>query len=254
MSNDGTIIERHEFDWARLYKIVKNGKTYWAPSVTTCLSVIPNEDIEKWRDAVGHDNANLISYNGTSRGSVMHKYLENFIIKFSETRNHEEALLFSQIETKNSDELKGFTDKHFKIGRGLFYNFYSSQFYSRIKTVIGNEIYLYSVANYPYAGTCDYIFMDWDNNLIIVDFKSAKKPKDSEHISGYKKQISAYMNAYHELYGVKPKSGEVWMSNEQDHEIQKFIISWDESLEHYTQFNELAKIWNEKWQHKLSQL
>jgi hypothetical protein len=54
-----------------------NGKSY--PSVTTVLSILSEEGIQKWRARVGEEEANKISYRASTRGTAVHSIIENYI-------------------------------------------------------------------------------------------------------------------------------------------------------------------------------
>ena len=49
------------------------------PSITTLLGWYSGFGIQKWRDKVGHEEANKITRQAASRGTAVHKIVEDYI-------------------------------------------------------------------------------------------------------------------------------------------------------------------------------
>lgn len=238
-------IIRHSTDFGRIYQV--DQETYF-PSVTTVLSLYQDPELIKFKESVGDDYFNHLGRIGAARGSIMHKYLELFLMQIQSGHSKDEALIFTQTNTPNDPELAGNDLKAWKTGKTLFYNFWYDGVLDQIQTVLENEIYLYATVNEfkvkgGYAGTADFVFIDKEGNLIIADFKTSKKPKDPQHIKGYYMQIAAYMFAYYQRSGKFPESGQIWIANELEPNIQKIKIHKSQWKEIFKAFLKLVGEW-----------
>lgn len=205
----------NKFEYQSLSRIENDGKRQYMtkdgplPSVTTILSATMPEEkravLSNWRKAVGENKAAEIVKESSSRGTRMHKWLENYV-------------------------------KHDQMGvPGT--NPYSQQSHEMAKCIIknglancsefwGTEVNLY----YPslYAGTTDLIGVH-KGDPAILDFKQTNKPKKREWIDDYFIQLLFYGMAHNELYGTKIKKGVILMCSP-DFQYQEFILEgkeWD---------------------------
>ena len=79
-----------KFNYPTSTRALYNGKRLYdvnnekLPSVTTILAATkPQEEIDslnRWREKVGHKQADIISREATERGSSMHDYIEKFLL------------------------------------------------------------------------------------------------------------------------------------------------------------------------------
>jgi len=158
----------------RKYK-TPDGKLY--PSITTVLSSYNKQAIMEWRQRVGEEEANKISRQAAGRGTKLHNTVENYLL-------NEMSDMKMQTMMPDTKELfmsvKPFIDSH-------------------IGNIYGIEQALYS-HKLRLAGRCDCI-AEWDGRLSIVDWKTASKKKDAEHIQNYFMQATAYAEMFGELTG-----------------------------------------------------
>jgi genome maintenance exonuclease 1 len=230
-----------------------NGKRYYNigegikyPSVTTILGAMTDKSgIDKWRKRVGEEKADAISKFSANRGTVMHQLCEYFLGSDKETQRDRLMDAQTQIGTFVIDN--GYTEEETTIGRKLFFNFYNSKCFDRIANVVSIEDTLFSPLMGGYAGRVDIIYENEKGHLVILDFKSSKKPKKEEWIENYKMQIAAYSLAYWEMNGRKPKGGEIWISNEADGFPQVFEMSFDDITKYGKMFLELVKEFHNKF-------
>ena len=141
------------------------------PSVTTVLAKTKDQSyLTKWKNKVGHEEAERIKNLSSKRGTAMHKFIEKYIQK----SGYEDL-------TPIGVEAKPMAQKIIDTGLS-----YVSQYY-------GSEVTLY----YPglYAGTTDLVCRHNDMDT-IVDFKQANQPKRKEWIDDYYMQIAAYAMAH----------------------------------------------------------
>ena len=235
-----TKIERKSYPWGRAYEISReNVKKLVLPSVTTVLKLLTEPKYKSLREQFCEARWQKILDNASYRGTVMHSMLENFLLEYAQSRSVEKSLLVAQDIAKDEESKDPKNINLIKKGRDLFWNFYHNNFWEDIKTVLHNELFLWTDFRGGWAGATDFIFEDHIGNHVIIDFKSASSPKEDDDIESYKCQISAYMFAYAERYGVIPERGEIWIANEKESGIQKFIVTKDEFKIHLRKFLEL---------------
>ena len=141
------------------------------PSVTTILNKTKDQGfLKKWRDRVGHEEAQRIFNLSSKRGTAMHKFLEKHI----EDSGYEDL-------TEIGVEAKPMAQKIIETGLAPVSKYY------------GSEVTLY----YPglYAGTTDLVCRHNDLDTII-DFKQSNRPKEEEWVEDYFLQIAAYAMAH----------------------------------------------------------
>ena len=149
---------------------------YRLPSVTTILGKTKdNTFLRDWIKKKGKEEAEKIKQASATRGTSMHKYLENYVLG----KGYEEL-------TDLGQETKRMAEKVIEVGLAPVSGFY------------GSEVTLY----YPglYAGQTDLVGVHNDKETII-DFKQANRPKREEWIGDYKLQAGAYAMAHDHVHG-----------------------------------------------------
>lgn len=196
------------------------------PSVTTILSATTpkekQEALANWRKAVGHKRAQEITTEAASRGTRMHKFLEDYITT---------GVLSDS--GSNPYSIQSHKMAFSIIQQGLVN---CSEFW-------GTEVPLY----FPevYAGTTDLVGVH-DGSESIMDHKQTNKPKKREWIDDYFIQLAAYATAHNELHGTKIRKGVIFMCDPnavyqefilEGSEFDHFQNEWYKRLElFYTQF------------------
>ena len=152
------------------------------PSVTTILAKTKNQAyLTRWKNKVGHEQAESIKNLSSKRGTAMHKFLEHHIAGTG----------YDDL-TPIGCEAKPMAKKI--IEEGLL----------PVSEIFGSEVMLH----YPglYAGSTDLVCMH--NGLeTIVDFKQSNRPKKKEWIEDYYAQIAAYAMAHDAYYGSTIRQG-----------------------------------------------
>ena len=146
------------------------------PSVTTILGRTKDQKfLQDWKKKVGEKEAERIKIASATRGTSMHKYLENYVIG----KGYEDL-------TELGQETKRMAQKVIDVGL------------APVSEYFGSEVTLY----YPglYAGSTDLVGIHNDKETII-DFKQANKPKREEWITDYKLQAGAYAMAHDQVHG-----------------------------------------------------
>lgn len=160
-------------------------------SVTTILSATQppekKEALQQWRNRVGHAKAQEITTTAASRGTRMHKWLENYVL------NSEIAEPGSNPFSKQSHAMAKQV-----IEQGL----------AHVNEYWGVETPLYYSG--LYAGTTDCVGV-WKNKPAILDFKQSNKPKKKEWIEDYFLQLCAYASAHDHMHGTQINTGVILM-------------------------------------------
>jgi len=152
------------------------------PSVTTILAKTKDQSyLTKWKNKVGHEEAERIKNYSSKRGTSMHKFLEKHI-----TGAGYEDL------TQIGQEAKPMAQKIIEVGLTPINHYY------------GSEVMLH----YPglYAGATDLV-CEHDGLDTVVDFKQSNRPKREEWIEDYYLQIAAYAMAHDYVYKSKIRQG-----------------------------------------------
>lgn len=180
-----------------------NGNDY--PSITTVLSILSKDAIKAWRERVGEEEANKISYRASQRGTAVHEMCEKYI----NNENHTSGFMPNIIADFN--RIKSILD-------------------SRIGTVYGQELPLYS--DYlGVAGRVDCV-AEFDGKLSIIDFKTSRKTKKYEWVTSYFMQEAFYAIAWEERTKM-PITQLVTIISVDNDEPQVFIEhrdDWDKKL------------------------
>jgi genome maintenance exonuclease 1 len=168
----------HE-SWGRGYII---NKTMY-PGVGSVLSMTkPLEDkmaLINWKKSLG-DEADKVSKDALDRGSNWHKYLE--CINAGDIATAE--ILLKTIPSNNE------IAKH---SRGLIKRLQNIKVVASEFPVCSNKL--------GYAGTFDCL-VSTEKELILLDWKTSSKIKESKYVKDYYLQLAAYSNAITECYGL----------------------------------------------------
>jgi hypothetical protein len=242
-------IKRVDTPHGRVYMVKSGDEINIYPSVTTVLSFEPAPWLEKLASDIGEEELAKISRKAADRGTVMHTFLENYLVCIGYRGKSDECLLYAQ--KKTAKDLAGkFDDATIAKGRDLFYNMLESSLFEQMKKPIFSEKFLWS-HQFGFAGTADFGYIDAEETPtgdILGDFKSASSPRGEDQISKYKKQLGAYSIAYEERTGRHVKRAEVWIAHPGG--IQAIILE-DEDLEiAKKQFSELCENYHKNWNKK----
>lgn len=159
------------------------GRRYMTPagsflSVTTILKrYFKNEKLEEWKERVGKEEAEKISFQARNRGTIIHELCQKYLL-------NEENWKFGLMPT----DLEAFL----RIKKILD---------PCVNIVYGIELPLYSRILRA-AGTCDLVCQFNDINS-IVDFKTSKREKNENEIIDYFVQAAIYSFMVEELYNFR---------------------------------------------------
>lgn len=204
----------NKFNYVPMSKVEVDGKRQYAtpdgenlPSVTTILSATATAEkmkaLQEWRKNVGHAKAQAITTEAASRGTRMHKWLENYV------KNGDTGTPGSNPYSKQSHLMAQSI-----IQQGLI----------KCDEYWGTEVPLY----FPkiYAGTTDLVGVH-DGSPAIMDYKQTNKPKKREWIEDYFIQLLFYGVAHNEVHGTKIRKGVIFMCTA-DFVYQEFIVEGNE--------------------------
>lgn len=224
----------------RYYVVTEGEKVNYYPSVTTVIGALSDKQwIEDWHNNIGKEKAEAITTLAVNRGTCMHLYNEIYLNKID--LNPDQRLKETLRESYDKSIKDGFNENEIRIGRNLFYNLYHGNYFKKVKNVLVQEDMLFHPIFGGYAGRVDLIIKNQDDNIIIVDFKTSKKPKKLEDIEGYLLQVSGYWVAYNYKTKLTPEHCEIWISNEQRNEPQLFLVDKQTLKDYFIKFSKMVK-------------
>jgi hypothetical protein len=151
-----------------------NGCSY--PSVTTVMSTLSKEGIDKWKLRVGEEEAKKILVQASRKGTKLHDMCERYIMN----------------EENYKDKNDIITNMSFKFIQNCLDKY--------VDDVYGVEKALYS--DYlGLAGKTDLI-AKFKGKLSVIDFKTSKKEKTKDQILSYFLQATSYSIMFEELTGI----------------------------------------------------
>jgi PD-(D/E)XK nuclease superfamily len=184
-------------DGQRIY-VTPNGKRY--PSVTTVIADHNKESIDKWKARVGQAEAKAISTHASNRGDVVHEALEALLQNYPTadfTRKMLPHAKATYLAMRNDIE-KNITEVH-GIEQPLF----------------SHKLRL--------AGTTDFVGK-YDNQMSIVDFKTALRLKKLKYLDGYFMQLTAYAFMFQEMTGIPIEQGVILIGVDGETQAQIFRL------------------------------
>ena len=208
-----------KFIYPKSQREIINGKRHYdikaqkLPSVTTILSATQSEEkqasLAAWRARVGEDQATRIVDDAATRGTAMHKILEEYIqgqgyLDLTPTGLNAHNMAIQVIQN------------------GL----------SNVTEYYGLEATLY----YPglYAGATDMVGVHKGQDAII-DFKQTNKVKKKEWIQDYCLQLAGYAMAHNFIYKTSITKGVIMMCSK-DNYYQEFVIEGAELQKYKHEF------------------
>ena len=164
-------IPRKEIDGKRYY-VTPSGEQY--RSVTTILSQLTKDHIQKWRDRVGEQEATKISTSASKRGTKLHTMMEDYV-------GNVEDFALNKMPTTTSLflDIQPYVDSNLEEVYGIEYPLYSD----RLRA----------------AGTSDLI-CKYAGKPTVLDYKTSSKRKKEEWIENYFIQSTAYSLMVKERY------------------------------------------------------
>jgi hypothetical protein len=150
------------------------------PSVTTVIGAGSDHSwLDEWKARVGEEQVKKVSAQASRRGTAVHELAEQYL------RNN-----------------KFYTKGHMPVNIASFGQI-RPILDENVTKIYGLEVPLYS-DKLRVAGRVDCL-ADWQGELAIIDFKTSKREKMREDISGYFIQASAYAMMAFERTGMLPK-------------------------------------------------
>lgn len=237
-------IERVVINNMRYYRVTQfkdqNDKTGLVigtfPSVTSILGATSDKGfLKKWEDRIGVAKAKYITESAGKRGTVMHRLCEIYLSMPMELA--EEDRLEETLKMANTDkEINEYDNRAKMVGAMLFFNFIRSKTFKLISKTRLQEQFLWSIRGGGFAGTVDNVSVLWHGEDGVIDFKTARKPKNPNQIDDYKCQVAAYAVAVFDRTGIKPKTAHILISNEAEAEPQNIYLDKDELNKYYKIF------------------
>ena len=152
-----------------------DGKVY--PSITTVLSSYNKNALFEWRARVGEEEATKITKQSARRGTDLHNLMESYIL---------------------GDEIDAKTIMPTTLAR---FRLVQKCLDENLQMVYASETPMFSDI-LRIAGTADLI-CEWNGEVTVVDFKTAKKMKTPDMITDYFLQATAYSIMFEEHTGIE---------------------------------------------------
>jgi len=219
----------NKFIYPKSTRSIINGSRHYSidstrlPSVTTILAATKSEEdkasIAAWKERVGYKEAERITVEASSRGNLMHSFLEKYLLG----KLNEELLEENNQAKKMAESI---------IEKGIK---------NKLSEIWGVEATIY----YPnkYAGTADCIGI-YEGKETIVDFKQSNKPKREEYIEDYFLQLGAYSLAHNSVYNSRISQGVILICTV-DNIFQYFKIEDHQLINYQKKFLEkVEKFYN----------
>ena len=197
------VLQKVTLESGTRYYVTPDGTKY--PSVTTVISKRKKEQLREWRERVGEDEANKISYLATKRGNIFHNNCEQYLKKEQVTESIGEMF----------DRVTPLLDK--------------------ISDIICLEQHLYS-NELRVAGQVDCIGK-YEGKPSIIDFKTSSKFKKKEFIWDYFMQATAYSYMFEERTGIAISDLTILITCETG-EVQVFQDKRENWLEKFKELRE----------------
>jgi hypothetical protein len=237
-------LKRIDTPHGRAYAYGSGTDALLMPSVTTILSFEPSPYLEELEAKIGKEQLKVISERAAFRGTAMHRFLENLFICLQRTGDFDKSLLYTQKKTPGDLRADGIAEDRISWGRDLFYNYIHEGVFDQIKRVAFTERFMWSL-QHKFAGTADFGFYNYEDSLIISDFKSASGHRGEDVISKYKKQGAAYVIACEEINKRPIKNFQVWVSSPEGMQIE--ILEGAELLQKKSEFIDLCERFHSAW-------
>lgn len=164
-----TLTRTTDASGSRVYE-VPNGHVY--PSVTSVIGLHKSDYLIEWREKVGEEEADRVSNRAATRGTIIHKLCEDYLLGKEVSPGIFDAEMFNSIKPH----------------------------LDHINNIHCLETYLYS-DHLKVAGTVD-IIAEYYNKLSIIDIKSSLRAKNRDDIHNYFVQCAAYSVAFEERTGI----------------------------------------------------
>ena len=204
-------LSRETVDGVRYYD-TPNGKKL--VSITSVISHYNREIFREWRAKVGEQEANKVTKQATSRGTDMHTLAEYYL--------------------KNSKlpSVQPLSEMLFKQAKPTL---------NKIDNIHAQEQALFSY-ELGIAGSVDCI-AEYEGELAIIDFKTAKKPKPKKWVDHHFVQCAAYGCMLYEMTGIMVKKFVIIMSCEdgevvvyEEYDKRKYINLLSEYIREFVEF------------------
>lgn len=239
------------YGWWNAYD--ENGTKLKVPSVSAVVSSKDDPELDNWIQEVGEEAANRIMKLAADRGTVLHKFMENYYLAYAAKGDLEKALLYTQRKSLDQLQKEDIAVKQIETGRQMFYQlleaFAPNSDNPEVHKVLGLE---HKIVNFtmPYRGAYDINYL-WPAmnklNNVITDYKSSSSAieKGSTKERKYKLQLSGYWTAYEQMTGRQLDAAKIWVSIK-NAGTQEIMIGRSEYNDLYQEFTELCVHFHEQ--------
>ena len=211
-------IERIETPDGRRYQ-TPEGKLYpSATGITSLLAEVEGTDyIKAWREKVGEQVADDISRRAAERGTLIHEAVETYLKKGA----FPEFDMFQHIEKRMCEQMLKVISKIDNI--------------RCIETPLWTD-------RFELAGTVDLI-AEYENELMVIDWKTSSSFKHRNDINGYFLQTSIYAFMFWERTGIPIRNSLIVITTPDDG-----VIVYKEPIQkHLQKLQSLRELYRERF-------
>jgi genome maintenance exonuclease 1 len=215
------IFNHIEIDYPSLSREMIDGVRYYDTpdgkklvSITSVISHYNREVFRSWRAKVGNEEANKVTKQATSRGTDMHTLAECYL------------------KNRKLPPVQPLSEYLFKQAKSDL---------DKIGNIHAIEQSLFSY-ELGVAGSVDCI-AEYDGELAVIDFKTAKKPKPRKWIDSHFVQCAAYACMLYEMTGIMVKKFVIIMSCEngeveiyEEYDKRKYINLLSKYIREFVEF------------------
>lgn len=156
-----------------------------------------------------------IHYTSARKGTLVHFILEHLDFKI-DSKEKLSLYISNLVETSVITQ-----EDKVQINVDSIYNFLNLKIGNELKIIDSNNIYREqefilndkAISNSTIQGVIDLYYINLDNTITLVDFKTDKLYKETEYINRYNKQLQIYKEALEKLKNVKVKNTYIYSFN-----------------------------------------
>lgn len=173
-------MKQYNLESGRVYAVAEGEhKDTVYPSITRVLKAKPKPHLDQWKKKVGEEEAERVVQRAIARGNPLHEAVENYL------RNEPLPKLTPIVKELWFSRLKPWIDENITCVYALEQDVYSDMF--------------------SVAGRLDCLAEIRGEEIAVVDFKNARRPKKLEWVEDYFIQGTFYALAVYERTGIPVK-------------------------------------------------
>lgn len=249
-------LEKNRFSYMLNGKAVRFYKHegVYMPSVTAILDQTKDkESLIKWRKRIGEEKADEILRFSGVRGTFLHDWIE--VLLKNKARKASDIFKYMDedeiIDLNHLEEMEVAATMLKTAYRRPMQDQFTKKETLMLPELIDEVLYCEHMVHYiwpdegAYAGSFDMVAKDNQGGNILIDFKTATKPKTQmKYIKDYTHQICAYWNAIESCMNIRLDRAAIVMFNDINDLIQYWEFDREFVEDHLPVFRDRVKKFN----------